>query len=374
MSAGETKGVMHVILHMSLMRVAERQFSDLKPINQEIGRMAIHIGRREILCTLASAAVAWPLAARAQEVQRPGKLWRIGVLSGLTAPSDVRSTVLGGFLLGMQELGYIENRDFIVEWRFAGGRYERFPELASELVRLHVDVVLVSATAGIRAMQQATKSIPIVMGFSFDPVGNGLVTSLAHPGGNTTGLATAQQETVAKQVELIKMVVPRISRLAIMVNPNNSNSAGMVPNAEAAAREAGLQGVVVKAGTLQEVERAFAMVTNERIEALLTFTDSVFTTYRRRIAELALQSGLPTVFAQREPVEAGGLMSYGESLTDFLRRSATYVDRILKGAKPGDLPIEQPNRYFLVINLKTARELGLEIPPTLLALADEVIE
>jgi len=223
-------------------------------------------------------------------------------------------------------------------------------------------------------MQQATKSIPIVMGFSFDPVGNGLVTSLAHPGGNTTGLATAQQETVAKQVELIKMVVPRISRLAIMVNPNNSNSAGMVPNAEAAAREAGLQGVVVKAGTLQEVERAFAMVTNERIEALLTFTDSVFTTYRRRIAELALQSGLPTVFAQREPVEAGGLMSYGESLTDFLRRSATYVDRILKGAKPGDLPIEQPNRYFLVINLKTARELGLEIPPTLLALADEVIE
>jgi ABC-type uncharacterized transport system substrate-binding protein len=374
MSAGETKGVMHVILHMSLMRVAERQFSDLKPINQEIGRMAIHIGRREILCTLASAAVAWPLAARAQEVQRPGKLWRIGVLSGLTAPSDVRSTVLGGFLLGMQELGYIENRDFIVEWRFAGGRYERFPELASELVRLHVDVVLVSATAGIRAMQQATKSIPIVMGFSFDPVGNGLVTTLAHPGGNTTGLATAQQETVAKQVELIKMVVPRISRLAIMVNPNNSNSAGMVPNAEAAAREAGLQGVVVKAGTLQEVERAFAMVTNERIEALLTFTDSVFTTYRRRIAELALQSGLPTVFAQREPVEAGGLMSYGESLTDFLRRSATYVDRILKGAKPGDLPIEQPNRYFLVINLKTARELGLEIPPTLLALADEVIE
>jgi putative tryptophan/tyrosine transport system substrate-binding protein len=212
------------------------------------------------------------------------------------------------------------------------------------------------------------------MGFSFDPVGNGLVTSLAHPGGNTTGLATAQQETVAKQVELIKMAVPRISRLAIMVNPNNSNSAGMIPNAEAAATEAGLQGVVVKAGTLQEVERAFAMMTNERIEALLTFTDSVFTTYRRRIAELALQSGLPTVFAQREPVEAGGLMSYGGSLTDFLRRSATYVDRILKGAKPGDLPIEQPNRYFLVINLKTARALGLEIPPTLLALADEVIE
>jgi putative ABC transport system substrate-binding protein len=223
-------------------------------------------------------------------------------------------------------------------------------------------------------MQQATKTIPIVMGFSFDPVGNGLVTSLAHPGGNTTGLATAQQETVAKQVELIKMAVPRISRLAIMVNPNNSNSAGMIPHAEAAATEAGLQGVVVKAGTLQEVERAFAMMTNERIEALLTFTDSVFTTYRRRIAELALQSGLPTVFAQREPVEVGGLMSYGGSLTDFLRRSATYVDRILKGAKPGDLPIEQPNRYFLVINLKTARALGLEIPPTLLALADEVIE
>jgi putative ABC transport system substrate-binding protein len=335
--------------------------------------MAIHIERRQFIFALGGAA-AWPLVARAQEAQRPGKLWRIGVLSGLPAPSDVRSTVLGSFLLGMQELGYIENRDFIVEWRFSGGHYERFPELAAELVRLHVDVVLVSATAGIPAMQQATKTIPIVMGFSFDPVGNGLVTSLAHPGGNTTGLATAQQETVAKQVELIKMAVPRISRLAIMVNPNNSNSAGMIPNAEAAATEAGLQGVVVKAGTLQEVERAFAMMTNERIEALLTFTDSVFTTYRRRIAELALQSGLPTVFAQREPVEAGGLMSYGESLTDFLRRSATYVDRILKGAKPGDLPIEQPNRYFLVINLKTARALGLEIPPTLLALADEVIE
>jgi ABC-type uncharacterized transport system substrate-binding protein len=332
------------------------------------------MGRREFVALVGGAVVAWPLVARAQQSQRLGKVWRIGVLSGLTAPTDVRSTDLGSFLLGMQELGYIENRDFIVEWRFSGGHYARFPELAAELVRLHVDVVLVSATAGIRAMQQATKTIPIVMAFSFDPVGNGLVTSLAHPGGNTTGLATAQQDTVAKHVELIKMAVPRISRLAIMVNPHNSNSAGVIPNAEAAATEAGLHSVLVKAGTLQEVERAFVTMANERVEGLLTFTDSVFTTHRRRIAELALQGGLPTIFAQREPVEAGGLMSYGERLTDFLRRSATYVDKILKGAKPGDLPIEQPNRYFLVINLKTAKALGIDIPPTLLARADEVIE
>jgi putative ABC transport system substrate-binding protein len=330
--------------------------------------------RREFITLLGGVAAGWPFRARARQAERLGKVWRIGVLSGLTAPTDVRSTVLGGFLLGMQELGYIENRDFVVEWRFSGGRYERFPELAAELVRLNVDVVLVSATAGIRAMQQATKTIPIVMGFSFDPVGNGLVTSLAHPGGNTTGLATAQQDTVAKHVDLIKMAVPRISRLGIMVNPNNTNSAGTISNAEAAVTEAGLHGVFLKAGNLQEVESSFVTMTNERVEALLTFTDSVFTLHRRRIAELALQNRLPTIFAQREPVEAGGLMSYGESLTDFLRRSARYVDKILKGAKPEDLPIEQPNRYFLIINLRTAKTLGITISDNLLSLADEVIE
>jgi putative ABC transport system substrate-binding protein len=330
--------------------------------------------RRGFITLLGGAAAAWPLPVRSQQTDRRDKVWRIGVLSGLTAPTDVGSSVLGGFLLGMQELRYVENRDFVVEWRFAGGRYERFAELASELVRLNVDVVLVTASAGISAMQQATTTIPIVMGFSFDPVGSGYVKSLANPGGNTTGLATAQQDTVAKQVELLKMMIPRISRLGIMVNPNNSNSAGLISKAEAAVAGAGLHGVLTPAVSLQEVETAFVTMANQSVEALMIFTDSVFTTHRRRIAELALENRLPTIFSQREPVEEGGLMSYGESLREFLRRSAAYVDKILKGARPADLPIEQPNRYFLVINLKTAKAIGLDIPPTLLALADQVIE
>ena len=325
--------------------------------------------RREFITLLVAAS--WPRSASAQ---RTGKLWRIGVLSGLAPPATVETTPLGGFLLGMSELGYQEGRDFVVEWRFADGLYGRFPELADELVQLNVDVVLVSATAGIRAMQEATKTIPIVMGISFDPVGNGLIASLARPGGNTTGLSTLQEDLVSKHVELIKTAVPSLSRVAILTNPENRSEPSTVANAKAAAAKAGLAVVFVQARNLGELESAFVTMAKERVQGLVAVPDLVFTSNLNRIAELALQKQLPAIFTQREFVALGGLMSYGESLRDFFRRSAAYVDKILKGAKPADLPVEQPTRFFLVINLKTAKAIGLTMPPTLLATADEVIE
>ena len=327
--------------------------------------------RRRNFIQAIGAAAAWPFAAHAQ---KHGNVWRIGVLSGIAPPIAVQSTPLGGFLLGMQELGYVEGRDFVIEWRFSNGRYDRFPALADELVRLDVDVVVVTASAGIRAMQQATTTIPIVMGFSIDPVGSGLVASLARPGGNTTGLSTAQEDIISKHIELMKTAMPRLSRVAILVNPDNRSHPGMVGNAESSATKAGLTTVLVKATNLQELEGVFVMAAKEHVEALVTVPDSVFTTHRHRLVELARKDRLPTIFAQREPVLAGGLMSYGESLWDFFRRSATYVDKIFKGAKPGDLPIEQPTRFFLVVNLKTAKAIGLNLPESFLLRADEVIE
>ena len=310
----------------------------------------------------------------AAPAQKRGKVWRVGVLSGIAPPATIETTPLGGFLLGMRELGYVEGRDFVVEWRFSDGRYERFPDLAAELVRLDVDVVVVTASAGVRSMQQATKTIPIVMGFSIDPVGSSLVASLARPGGNTTGLSTAQEDIVSKHIELIGTAVPRLSRIAILMNPDNRSHPQMVVNAETSAAKAGLKAVLVKAKNLQEIESAFATMAKERLEGLVVVPDSVFTTHRHRLVELARNDRLPTIFAQREPVEAGGLMSYGESLRDFFRRSARYVDRIFKGTNPGDLPIEQPTRFFLVVNLKTAKAIGLKLPEALLLRADEVIE
>jgi putative ABC transport system substrate-binding protein len=274
----------------------------------------------------------------------------------------------------MRELGYAEGRDFIMEARFAGGRYERFPELAAELVRLKVDVLVTGTTAAIRTLQRATTSIPIVLAYSTDPVGNGFVASLARPGKNITGLSGASDDTSPKQLDLVTTVVSNASRIGLLGNPAAPTFAGVRTNAEIAAQKVGVLIVPVEARNPQEIESAFAEFDKQRVQAFIGAADAVLFTQRGQIADLALRNRLPSIFSQREYAEAGGLMSYGENLSDFFRRAASFVDKIFKGANPGDLPIEQPTRFNLVINRKTADALGVTIPAQLYIFADEVIE
>jgi putative ABC transport system substrate-binding protein len=327
--------------------------------------------RRRAFITLLGGAAAWPLAARAQQ---RGKVWRIGFLGGGLRPVSLESSFHHNFVRGMRELGYIEGKDFIVEWRFAESRFELFPALAAELVRLNVDVIVAGAPAAVRPAQQATATIPIVMAVSADPVGHGYVASLARPGGNTTGLANSQEEAIPKQLELLAMAVPHLSRVGLVVNPNNSAHPIFLDVAQAAAQKAGVVLVPVKMGTSEDIPNAFAALSNERVDAAMVVADPLFSSHRQRIAELAMKARLPTIFMQREYVEAGGLMSYGESIGEFYRRAAFYVDKILRGSKPADLPIQQPTRFFLVINRKTAEAIGLTLSLQLLVAADEVVE
>jgi putative tryptophan/tyrosine transport system substrate-binding protein len=325
--------------------------------------------RREFIAAVGAAA-AWPRAALAQQE----KVWRIGLLSGLSRPASMESSTFGGFLEGMRQLGYVEGKNFIVEYRFAEGNYALYPQFAADFVRLNLDVIVVTASTAIHIVQRATNTIPIVMGYSVDPVGNGLVASLASPGGNTTGLASIQEDTVSKHLELIVTAVPGLSRIAILFNPDNKNNSGLVKNAQAAAQKAALTLLPIAARNPQEVEDAFSMMSQQAVGAAVFLPDTFFNFHRGRIAELAIQNQLPTIFAQREYVEVGGMISYGESFRDFFRRSASFVDKIIKGAKPADLPIELPTRFFLVVNMKTVKFLGLAIPESFVLRADEVIE
>jgi putative ABC transport system substrate-binding protein len=325
---------------------------------------------RRAIITLLGGAAAWPLAARGQQ---GGKLWRIGFLSSQPRAS-IGSHLYSGFQQGMRQLGYIESKDFITEWRSADGKYERLPDLASELVRLKMDVLVTGLTAGIRPLQQATATIPIVMAYSTDPVGNRFVASLAHPGGNITGLAGSSDDTAPKQLELLATAVASPSRIALLGNPDSLSYGPVRTNVENAAKKAGLSVTTMEARNPQEITDAFTAFAKEGVQAVIVTSDGVFFGQQRRLAELALRYHLPTMFAQREYVEAGGLMSYGENLSDFFRRAASFVDKIFKGAKPGDLPIEQPTKFNLVINRKTADALGVTIPPQLYIFADEVIE
>jgi putative tryptophan/tyrosine transport system substrate-binding protein len=327
--------------------------------------------RREFIVGLGGTTVS-QLAARAQQA---GKVWRIGFLAGAARPVALESSQWSGFPLGMRELGYVEGRDFVIEWRFADGRPELFPGLAADLVRAKVDIVVAGNTQAVRPVQEASSTIPIVMAVSTDPVGNGLVTSLARPGGNITGLATSADDTAPKQLELLAMAVPNLFRVGFLWNLDVPNSTPVPKSAEAAASTAGLRLVPVDMRNQQDIERAFDVLTKERAEALMVGgAGGVIVVLRQRIVDLALRNRLPTIFAYREYVEAGGLMSYGESFREFNRRAAFYVDKIIKGAKPADLPVQQPTRFFLTINRKTAKALGLTIPETLFAIADEVIE
>jgi putative ABC transport system substrate-binding protein len=262
----------------------------------------------------------------------------------------------------MHELGYVDGKDFVIEWRSVEGRYERIPEIAAEFVRLKVDVIVTGLSAALPILKQAVTTIPIVMAYSTDPVGNGLVASLVRPGGNITGLASSSDDSSPKQLELLASVVPNVSRIGVLGNPATSNYSSVLKSAQGAAKKVGLSIVPMEARSPQEIENAVVALAKERVRAAMFPGDAVFFGQQQRIAELALANHLATMFAQREYVLAGGLMSYGENLADFFRRAASYVDKIFKGAKPGELPIEQPTRFDLVINRKTADALGVTIP------------
>jgi putative tryptophan/tyrosine transport system substrate-binding protein len=327
------------------------------------------IRRREFITLIGGATAAWPLAARAQQ----GRIWRIGFLFAAIPPAEFDREGRG-FTEGMRQLGYLEGRDFVIEWRSAEGQYGRLPDLAAELVRLEVDVIVLGSTPTIRPVQEATRTIPIVMGYSTDPVGRGLVASLAYPGGNTTGLAGSADDTAPKALELLGAAVPKLSRVGLLTNPGSPTSSPLIKSAQAAAEKAGLILVPVEARTPQQIEDAFAALAKQNLKAVMVGGDPMFFTERKRLAQLALSNRMASIFNLREYAVAGGLMSYGESLQDFYRRAASFVVKIFKGAKPGDLPIEQPTLFKLVINHKTADALGATIPPHLYIFADEVIE
>jgi putative ABC transport system substrate-binding protein len=312
------------------------------------------------------------LAAGAQPAT---KVYRIGLLSGLFPPSAPTSRE-EAFRQGLRALGYVEGQNLVIEYRYAEGRAERLPDLAAELVRLPVDVMVAGSNAPVRAAQHATRTLPIVMAGSPDPVGNGFVASLAHPGGNITGLATLGDELSGKRLEILKEMVPPSGRIAVLANPADPTYAPRMNNLRAAAQALGLHLHVVEVRRADELDTAFAAMTQTRAEALLVVEDGVLvsSSLRGRIADLAALSRLPAMYGQKFYVEAGGLMSYGPSLPDIYRCAATYVDKLLKGAQPGDLPVEQPTTFELVINLTTAQALGLTIPPSLLFQADEVIQ
>jgi ABC-type uncharacterized transport system substrate-binding protein len=275
----------------------------------------------------------------------------------------------------LRDLGYVESQNVVIVGRYSEGRNERLPALAADLVRLKVDVILAGAgTPGASAAQRATSTIPIVMTIPGDPVGSGLVASLARPGRNVTGLSTVAPDLVAKQMQLLKEVVPTMSRVAVLSNPTNPSHATSLKEAEVAARSLRVQLQSLRARAAGELDSVFVAAAKESANALIVIGDGIFFGQRARIAELTAKSHLPSIFMEREHASAGGLMAYGPDFLDNMRRAAYYVDKILKGAKPGDLPIEQPVKFQLVINLKTARALGLTIPPSLLQRADQVIE
>jgi putative ABC transport system substrate-binding protein len=329
------------------------------------------IDRRTFLAGTGAVLLAAPLAAGAQQA---GKVYRIGILANVPLADPEGARLWGAFIQGLRELGYVEGKNITIEWRFSGGKYERLPELAADLVRLKVDVIVAPATQNVAVAKQATGTIPIVMTGSGDPVGSGLVVSLARPGGNVTGLAVLSTEIVGKQLELLKEMVPKVSRVAILWNPTNPPHRRALEAAKIAAHSLGIQLDALEAQRPDDLERAFAAMTRERAGALLVLRDGMFLLHSKRIVDLAAKSRLPAMSEGKDELANGGLMAYGPSLSESFRRAATYVDKILKGAKPADLPVEQPTKFELVINLKTAKALGLTIPQSLLARADEVIQ
>jgi putative tryptophan/tyrosine transport system substrate-binding protein len=325
--------------------------------------------RREFITLLGGAAATWPIAARAQQ---PPKLRRIGVLW----PNPLATSVhfVEAFKQGLRELGYVEGQNITIEFRSTEGRDDRLADLATELVRLPVDVIQTATSPSIRAAQQATRTIPIIMGNCQDPVSEGFIASLARPGGNITGQTLLSPDLAAKRLQLLKEVVPTLSRVAVLWNASDPALALSLRETLAAAQTLRLEFRSLGVRDPSEFEVAFRTAIQENAEALVILEDNLTFRFRSEIASLAEATKMPAMYGLREYTEAGGLVAYGPNLAQMYRHSATFVDKILKGAKPADLPVEQPTRFELLINLKTARTLGLDVPPILLARTDEVIE
>jgi putative ABC transport system substrate-binding protein len=325
------------------------------------------LNRREFITLVGGAAAAWPLAARAQ--QHSGRIWRIAFLA------HRYESFYDALFQGLRELGYLEGRNLIVERRYAEGHAERFDEFAAEIVRANIDLVVVITTPAALAVRKVSTTIPIVHPAAIDPVGTGLVASLAHPGGNVTGLAVLNAELSAKRLELLREILPQISLVALLWNSANPANTLAWKETESAARALGIGLRSDEVRDVKDFDSAFAAIAEQRPDALLVLQDALTLQYRKQIVEFALRTRLPSMFVGKEWVQDGGLMSYGDRLPERYRRAAQIIDRILKGGeKPADIPVDQPTIFELAVNLKTAKAIGISIPPAFLTRADEVIE
>jgi putative ABC transport system substrate-binding protein len=342
------------------------------PAMTRLARLLGRAPRRRLAAVVMVLLLTAPLGPAA--AQPAVKVPKVGYISPGSSSDPARVRRFEAFRQGLRELGYVEGQTIVLEPRWAEGRYDRYPALAADLVRLKVDVIVTGGGAATKAAQQVTKTIPIVMSVVIDPLGSGLVSSLAHPGGNLTGTSMMASELVGKQFEVLKEVVPKVSQVALLSNPANPGSAPQLREAETVARALRVELQTLEARNPQEIDSAFAAMTRARVGALVILADAVFTNQVKQIADLATKKRLPSIYGQREYAEAGGLMVYSSNPFDLERRAATFVDKILKGAKPADLPIEQPSKFDLIINLRTAKALGLTIPSSLLLRADHVVE
>ena len=326
--------------------------------------------RRKLVIALGAGALV-PIASLAQA---PAKVWRVGFLVQRRMEFAEADFIYGPFRQGMRELGYIEGKNLVIEWRAAEGKSERLPELAAELVRWKPDLLSTQGTPAAHAAQTATAAIPIVMVNMGDPLGSGLVKSLARPGGNSTGLSLMAAELGPKVLQLLRSMVPKVTRVAVLTNPGNTANTLLLTNVEVAAQKLGVKIQAMKAGTPQEIANGFAVMARQTAEALFVQSDALFLQQKNQIVELAAKQRLPSIGTYGDYVEAGGLMSYGPNLGENFRRAATYIDKIFKGARPGDLPVEQPTTFELFVNLKTAKALGIKVPQSILIQATKVIE
>ena len=327
--------------------------------------------RRGFTSALAASVWLWLFGFLSPtDAQQPVSPRRIGVLLAASLPQEEMAQA---FRQGLVDAGYTEGRDVVFEWRSANGDYARIPELSADLVRRKVDVIVVDSTPGAHAVKRATSTIPIVMTSLVDPVGSGLVAGLAHPGGNVTGLTIMTTELSVKRLQLLKEVIPQVIRVAVLWNPDNGYSQKLIEELKAAAPSLSIELKLVGTRTPEEFDAAVSAARQAHAQALYVIEDSLFYVHRRALIKLASKARLPTIWGQRASARAGAFMSYGPNFPDLYRRSAGYVDKILKGAEPGDLPIEQPTKFELVVNLKTAKTLGITIPELILLRADEVI-
>ena len=323
--------------------------------------------RRDFITLIGGAAVAWPFPARAQQA---GRIYRIGILEPIPAARNAAN--LDALRKGLREFGYVEGRNLVIEYRSADGRAERFPDLASELLRLRVDLIVTRGTPAAIAAKNATETVPVVMATMGGP--GAIVATFAHPAGNITGLTTFSTELTAKRVEIIKELVPSLSRVALLHNMGNPAVPPEWEETKTAARSLGVQAELLDVRSQSDLGGAFELAVRQHVDALVIGADGLIQTHQQTIIDLVARNRLPTVYPARDFVEAGGLVAYGVNYPDLYFRFASYVDKIFKGEKPADLPVEQPTKFEFAINLKTAKTLGLTIPPTLLVRADEVIE